>query len=479
MLRSAIGACLIASLTSACRTTDESSDAKADFTPTGIPLDWGHLQAGAASEVPEALIANAAARRLTTAAGLGPRLSGLPDGAQITDAIVSIPAKLHKGDRVPFGDGQTNRSLSWTGWNYATKDVPVAAYAAFVKGSGLDDVFYVIEVNFQTASLIFPSLGDKLYVQISTESDAAQWVSMARDEATQVYRMLLPGPSLSGLGAGPDFPATVLPAPSWMTNGFDAFAWQRIKIQLSAHADGTSASDPFPLMFRFPSQTGEAAQASMPEGQRTFGTTGRGIGEPTFTPQEGLLPVKALDGWFEGLHGTFDRSQIVSNDRAVYVPDQQGGVHHQYSDPDDHAHDHQAAVGKVVTYVVQDRPGGTEVLYTCFDARNPEQEGQWGVPSGAGWHSIGAPTNAETIVNNMENTGIFAGWGVQTPYPFDGNAPFDAKDVTTFRILRAGQAFTTQRDHLHWYAVDAQNQVCVTIWKHGCMPKSDRDLSCN
>ena len=91
-----------------------------------------------------------------------------------------------------------------------------------------------------------------------------------------------------------------------------------------------------------------------------------------------------------------------------------------------------------------------------------------GVPSGAGWHSIGAPTNAETIVNNYEATGILAGWAVETPYPFAGEAPFAAKDVATFRIVRHGEAFTTARGHLHWYAVDSTNPVCVTIWKHGC-----------
>jgi hypothetical protein len=131
--------------------------------------------------------------------------------------------------------------------------------------------------------------------------------------------------------------------------------------------------------------------------------------------------------------------------------------------------------------------GKNQILFTCFDARDTNQEAQWGVPSGAGWHSIGhelpAPndqwTYAETVVNTLEKSGIFAGWGVQTPYPFSEQSPFDAKDVATFRVLRSGEVFTTAKYHFHWYAIDAAKKACTTIWKHmGCPLRSDRHLHC-
>lgn len=165
------------------------------------------------------------------------------------------------------------------------------------------------------------------------------------------------------------------------------------------------------------------------------------------------------------------------------------GVHDHFTDSSNHQS--HTATGGVDTYVLKSKVGHAQILYTCFDARNPTNEAQWGVPSGAGWHSIGHelphPNNTpdkwtfgESIVNTLEKSGIFAGWGVRTPYPFSEEAPFEAKDVTTFRVLRSGEVFTTAKSHFHWYAVDAAQKVCTIIWKHmDCKLKSDRDLACD
>jgi hypothetical protein len=130
-------------------------------------------------------------------------------------------------------------------------------------------------------------------------------------------------------------------------------------------------------------------------------------------------------------------------------------------------------------------PQETGGFYSPFDARNPSSEAKFGVPSGAGWHSIGSPTNAETVLTNFEETGILAGWGVEAPNPNVTNSPFSSKDIAVFRIVRSGEAFTTLNGrlsgggpHFHWYAVDQSQRVCTTIWKHGCQIKSDTDLSC-
>src|SRR5690606_12672315 len=88
-------------------------------------------------------------------------------------------------------------------------------------------------------------------------------------------------------------------------------------------------------------------------------------------------------------------------------------------------------------------------------------------------------TFAETVVNSFERAGIFAGWGVRTPYPFAEDAPYEAKDIATFRVLRSNEAYTTAKSHFHWYAVDASQKICTVIWKHlGCALVSDRELRC-
>jgi hypothetical protein len=477
----------------ACRSTapvtgggaaPSTSEVMADFTPTGVPLDWGLLQPGVASNAPEALIANAAAKRLRAAAGLAQLMNGFPGGVSIVDGIVSIPVALKPGTYPPFGDGQMNRSLAWNGWDAAAakSDVPVAAYVAFAAGNSFADRVYVVEASTHLRGSAAP--GNELYAQLSTETETGPWMAMARDDKSGVYRLALTGSQLSGrLTATVDYPATLVPAPAWLSVQDEVFGWRRLKVRFAPNADGAAGdAQPFPLLFRFPAQGAEAAWQSLPSDQQKFKLSGRRVSSPPLDfPLGGTVeerPDQVLERWFEELHGSFDRDVIVDGEHAVYVPDQKGGVHHVYPSPEDHDHA-TTAVGKVITYVVKERPGGTETLYTCFDARNPAAEAQWGVPSGAGWHSIGEPTNGETIVNNFEDTGIFAGWAVETPYPFGGAAPYDAKDVATFRVVRPGEAFTTLRGHLHWYAVDAARKVCVTIWKHGCQPRSERDLACN
>jgi hypothetical protein len=463
----------------ACRATnDVGNDMDATFTPTGVPRDWGQLVSGAPSQAPEAIMANAVARRVTTAAGLDSLIAGWPSGAKPTDAVVSVPVKLRGGSHAPFGDGQINRSIEWQGWPAGVQDVPMISYATVVEAADWSDVVIVFEISQKLAEMLQLDVAGTPSVQISSDGNQTKWHVMKRDDATQTYRLVLTGAQLGvQMTATASFPATIALAPTWLTAATGRFDWPRLKAQLAPKADGTNADQRYwPLLYRFPTQAADKAEAAMPANQRTFTSTGRGIAVPAIGALAGTLPVQALDGWFAALNGgSFDRNVIVENAKAVYVPDQKGGVHHKYPSPD--AQD-QTAVGKVITYVVKDRPGGTEVLYTCFDARSKNAEAIWGVPSGAGWHSIGAPTNAETIVNNYEATGILSGWGVETPNPFPGEAPFGAKDVATFRIVRAGEAFTTARGHLHWYAVDAENPVCVTIWKHGCEPKTEADLSC-
>jgi hypothetical protein len=75
------------------------------------------------------------------------------------------------------------------------------------------------------------------------------------------------------------------------------------------------------------------------------------------------------------------------------------------------------AVGPGWTWVAQaagsagDAP--FKILYTCFQARQPAKEAQFGVVSGGGssWHRIGDP--AETTFNNLESQPIVVGSGFQ------------------------------------------------------------------
>lgn len=495
-----VGVCFLAGALAALallgckhRASESLSGFKAEFAPNGVPTDWGQVQPRPGrAQSPEALLANEAARRLNVAADLGRYLSGLKAGQQPVDATVSVPVMFRTNDddslNHPFGDGQKNASLGWVGWQSETlQQVPlVATLVRFdSESAGNKASLIVIEVAQAVALTESSSAPASLGGNLQDASGNSLSLILAFDETKAVYRavVLLEGWEDQKLGTNDAWPAEIVSGPSWLWPLENSSAWPRVRLGVWVGQEPQSgqASAYWPLLFRFPAQSLEQGLRSLPEDHRLF--QGRPVTGPPYSPEsgQGKTPDQALQAWLSGLGSG---QNLVSFFPAVAG----AGVHHQFKANDGKVA--QTATGGVDTYVVNQKVGNNQILYTCFDARNTEAEGadQWGVPSGAGWHSIGHElggqpqanwTFAETIVNGFDRAGIFAGWGVRTPYPFDEPAPFGAKDVVTFRVLRAGELYTTAKGHFHWYAVDASRKVCTTIWKHlGCALKSDLDLRC-
>lgn len=118
------------------------------------------------------------------------------------------------------------------------------------------------------------------------------------------------------------------------------------------------------------------------------------------------------------------------------------------------------AVGGAFTWVA-DAP--FKNMYVCLDERSLAREAQYGVPSGAGWHQIGAVT--ETIVHSVSTEPLLVGYA-STPsvVASGGGWAYGLDRATTYALLKPGQAFTTPSGDFHWYAVHHAQKPCVQIW---------------
>lgn len=457
----------------------------AEFARDGIPVNWGTLDpsplpvGGSGNPGREAALANAAAAALNRAAILPTLLDGLPADTKMLDGIASAPLHFLSNDddpaNHPFGDGQKNASFNWPSWSGSPSRPPALFTLTRADGGAGIGIFHVFIV--EVAAGVFPDEAnrpERVRAQIADDSSKSVPFEVVKDAARGVYRgIFVLGRDPAGISAKQSYPAAIGAAPAWLLPLTDRYAWPRIKLRFEDRSLAQSASGWMPVLFRFPIQPRQLAIASLPQDQRLF--NGRPISDPPYDPVEGVAAVTRLSQWYEG--------QAPDARVADFFGSVAGsGVHSQFKDSTGMVT--KTATGGVDTYVLKSLIGNNQVLYTCFDARNPASEAQLGVPSGAGWHSIGHPipgdrTFAETVVNGFEKSGIFAAWGVRTPNPFEGDAAFGAKDVATFRVLRSGEAFTTAQGHFHWYAVDASQKVCATIWKHlRCELRSDRDLKC-
>jgi hypothetical protein len=479
--------CLLIVLVSVvgCRTA-APADPYAEFGPNGVPIDWGSLRPmSAVPMTAEAKLANAAAVRLNEAARLKELLSGVAQDATVKDGIVTVPVKFlsndEHGHNHPFGDGQKNASLGWMGWPSESSTVPLVASLAFLEFSqGLTGQLMVLEPSSEMIQMLLGSSPERVSAEISNEQSERLVIGLIKDERRRVYRSVITLGAASATGGTSDYPAMVSRAPDWLSVVADRWAWPRIKVRF--FIDQPSEERYWPILFRFPAQSREDAQGSLPLNARTYEGSIKDISLPPYDSSVAAPSAEALKAWLD--------SYPSSDKPADFYPATSGSGVHNHFTPAGSGSSIPTATGGVDTYVLKKMVGNNQILFTCFDARNPDNEAQWGVPSGAGWHSIGhelpAPhdhphqwTFAESVINSFEKSGIFAGWGVRTPYPFTEAAPFDAKDITTFRVLRHDEVFTTAKHHFHWYAVDAKQKVCTIIWKHmRCPLKSDRFLDC-
>lgn len=441
-------------LSSSCvqRNFHSSGEVKAEFAENGIPTNWGNLSVAQNNRV-EAVVANSAAKQLNTLATLHRFLPGWQNRFQIIDGVASVPLNLRTSHIKPFGDGQTNSSVAWPGWPLGASTVP------FIASLGLESTtqqpVLLVELSMQYVEMMFQAKPEN--IDASLEGDAAAVFRLKKVDG--VYRALLVAQALLDATKQPSLwqaEIGVLPsAVQWNLNDYS-----RLKIKFGNN--GQFDERFFPMLFRFPAQSIAEAKKTIPTNHSRF-SDGRTVYDSPLSDNV-TNTSQALHEW------------NASSQKANFFPSN-GGVHDRFAETPTST-EVKTATGGVDTYVLKENLSGTEVLYVCFDARNTAAEQTLGVPSGAGWHMIGDPTRAETIINNIEKTGIFAGWGVRTPHPFTEPAPFDAKDIANFRVLRHGENFTTIQNHFHWYAVDATKKVCVSLLKHGCSLKSDFNLNC-
>ncbi len=447
-------------LSGACRTPEGPAKLRAEFGDGGIPVDWGNVAVASVPSSPEASVANAAARRLNQAATLAKLVDGWPAGFATQDAIVAVPLTLlEEPQNQPFGDGQANGSIAWPGWPAGAEDVPVIAYAA-TSSSGR---ILVVEAAQELMDLVLPADG-AVTVELGDEAHVVT-AAMTFDAERKVFRTLFS--DVAALAAKDAFPTSFAALPDWSYAALMPDSWGKLRVRF---ARGSAKDErAWPLLFRFPAGKTGAILASLSEDQRKHKHLSNVASWP-FTATTTATPYEQLKTW-----------QAAAGDSVAHFYPGAAGVHHEHAG-------HMTASGGVDTFVVEkaaDAPK-LQVLYTCFDGRNPEKEANWAVPSGAGWHVIGEKPNndsepqtyGESIVHNLESAGIFAGWGVRSPIALTGEAPFGARDVATFRVLRPGETFTTAQNHFHWYAIDAKDRVCATIWKHFCPLTSDMSLGC-
>ncbi len=108
-------------------------------------------------------------------------------------------------------------------------------------------------------------------------------------------------------------------------------------------------------------------------------------------------------------------------------------------------------------------------LYTCFDARNLEDEKKFGVPSGAGWHLVGDP--AESIANSLSDKKILIALGRKIPENIsNGKLPFKLTHSIVGKYLKPKDVFWTNKNQFHWYAINSIEKVCAEIMVHKCVP---------
>lgn len=456
------GAAALFSFLSSCKSRQFNAVPSASFSPGGVPTDWGVTSVSSGVKA-EANLANVAAARISMAASVVADL-GLGTEFKAHDGVVAIPVNLKNSDIKPFGDGQTNSSPFLPGWT-ANGTVPVASTWFLISDSSSKiHNALMFDLSSDLVKMFSPG-ATKVEIEVSGEGLETKIYSMNEVAEEGVWRtFLLKSDLLQKVGyQNPDY-GSLNGLPDDLENLLSLSGKPKVKVRPVLNDKKENRF--FPILWRFPAKKQQDSFATLSPNHKFFSSGKSAIDVPFDASDIGNSANERLTSWGNRVASTLAYQGYNSS------------VHSEFKEPGT-SQSTTTAVGGVQTWVVGEKLGGTEVLYTCFDARDKDKEAEFSVPSGAGWHSIGEPTNAETIINNLESEGIFSGWGVEVPYPFAEEAPFEAKDVATFRVLRAGESFTTLQNDFHWYAVDTADKVCTTILKHGCSIVSDTNLSCH
>lgn len=202
--------------------------------------------------------------------------------------------------------------------------------------------------------------------------------------------------------------------------------------------------DGFALAFAIPVTSARAVADALPASQRTL-PGGEPVLDPVGAAGDDAAATLASTSFPAGF---VNQSPYVTDTLHAAVP--QGGTPRI------------TAVGGAATWVAT-QP--FENLYVCLDPRARASEAEHGVPSGAGWHHIGDPS--ETILSTLATSPLIVGHAedVGATIASGGGAAYGLDRAATFALLQPGEAFTSVRGTFHWYAVHQDVAPCFQIWK--------------
>jgi hypothetical protein len=216
--------------------------------------------------------------------------------------------------------------------------------------------------------------------------------------------------------------------------------------------------DGFPLAFAMPVTRVGALASTLPSTHRTLPG-----GEPVVDPVGA-----AGDDAAATLRATSFPAGFIN--QVPFVTDTLHAAFPQGSAP------RITAVGGASTWVANTP---FENLYVCLDPRDRARETEHGVPSGSGWHHIGAA--GETILSSLVQSPLLVGYAEDVPARIasGGGVAYGLDRAATFALLQPGEAFTSAQGTFHWYAVHQATAPCVQIWKHACAPDPrDPSMAC-
>ena len=386
---------------------------------------------------PEAMLANSVSEALNA--------GWAESGAR--EVLVAYPVKMKPSTERPYGDGQTNASISFgAGWDQMQPPL----VATLVK----------LENGEQSLSLRFHytlPLGNR-GVTLRYAGGSKHWDSLQRM-------------------ANGEFVA------QWRFR--NELSWGDLFSNRVAFVQIDGWQDSFPIDFRDVVKSESEMLSAVPEPKRKFGKG------------DLLDPLKVSVRNMAGDEFPFLAMKSPSFGKEVngdrYFPVPGNGIHAEYPE---RGGKRITAVGQGNTLVMEKSPAPFKMAYICFDARDREKERQFGAPSGGGWHEIGDP--AETVFNSVERAPVVFGYANGQPAnPSSGGFAYGLSDIAVIRKLRPGDALVTAAGpttlgefksgqnfradwsagrNYHWFIFDQPHTTCAVEWVHPQVPRRDNGL---
>ena len=408
---------------------------------------------------PEAVLANAVSDALAR---------GYSEfGAQ--DVLVSVPLKMLYGSDRPYGDGQTNASISFGNFGSsgdssqdpnAMLPPVVASWISYSYGSKK------LEIRFQNMrDLDLSKPGQLIYFA------NGNWTTHSL------------GVAQKNLEGSYDI--------TWTADG-SSITWGDLFQNRVAYFQAPGKTDVFPIDFRNVVTSNSDLLSQVVPAKRNLGTGTLLDPENASVQSQDQSSVIPFD--------ILTKKNFATDLKAShYTP--VVGIHNAFHTPD--GVEHITAVGNGDTTVILPPQSPFKMAYICFDARNIAAERSadvGGVPSGAGWHEIGDP--AETVINSLETAAPIFGYangkpGMDLPSKqIAGGYAFGLTDVAVIRKLKPGQALVTAAGpttsaegfsdargkgepsgrNYHWFIFDQPHEVCAVEWVHPCIPNESNSL---